>query len=167
MTHSILISVGSNIEKETNVSKGLDLLQQAFGQLALSVFYESDAVGFTGNTFLNLVVGASTVATVGEVIQTLKNIEVVCGRIKNSEKFSDRTLDLDLLTYDDVVCDSPVTLPRDEILYNAFVLRPMADLAPNALHPQTNTTYAQLWHEYDKSKQRLWPSQFTWSNKVK
>ncbi|MFC3121057.1 2-amino-4-hydroxy-6-hydroxymethyldihydropteridine diphosphokinase [Agaribacter flavus] len=165
--HAILISVGSNIDKERNTQKGLDELHAAFGQLDLSPIYETESVGFTSHTFLNLVVGATTSANIAEVVQTLKVIETKCGRTRHAEKFSDRTLDLDLLTYDEVVCDFPVVLPREEILFNAFVLKPMADIVPEQIHPKTKKTYAQLWQAFDKSAQRLWPSTFTWSNTAK
>ena len=79
------------------------------------------------------------------------------------KKFCSRTLDLDLLTYDDVVIDTPVRLPREEILYNAFVLWPLAELVPEGIHPTTGKSYAQLWRAFDKQKQRLQPINFTWS----
>ena len=161
--HSILISVGSNIDKEYNTQKGLDKMAEAFGDLKLSNVYESEAVGFTGENFFNLVVKAHTDKSVGQVCTTLKSIEKACGRARQAEKFSPRTLDLDLLTYGDMVCQKPVVLPRDEITYNAFVLQPMADLVPDEIHPCTKQSYKQMWQAYDKSKQQLWPVAFAWS----
>ena len=84
------------------------------------------------------------------------------GRLVGAKKFSPRTLDLDLLLYDYVVCETPVTLPRAEIVNNAFVLWPLAELAPELIHPLVDKSYASLWQEYDKESQRLWPVMFEW-----
>lgn len=161
--HSILISLGSNIDKEINTRRGLDELANCFGELALSRVFESESVGFSGDNFYNLVVKTHTHMSIAGVCEALKAIEQACGRLRQSEKFSPRTLDLDLLTYDIEVCTEPVVLPREEITYNAFVLQPMADLVPEEIHPLTLQSYAHMWQQYDKSKQHLWPVAFTWS----
>ncbi|WP_034474877.1 2-amino-4-hydroxy-6-hydroxymethyldihydropteridine diphosphokinase [Aestuariibacter salexigens] len=161
--HQIYISVGSNIERETHTQKGLDALFNEFGALTLSRVFESEAIGFKGDTFYNLVVGATTTRTVSQVCQCLKDIEHENGRVRGAEKFSSRTLDLDLLLYDKLVIDNPVELPRGEILYNAFVLQPLADIAPIEKHPIVDETYASLWQAFDKQTQRLWPIPFAWS----
>lgn len=165
MKHQILISVGSNIDKESNTQKGLQALTDYFGRLELSTIYESESVGFSGYNFLNLVVLAYTSQTIEEVCTQLKLIENKQGRTRD-KKFGNRTLDLDLLTYDDIVTSVPVILPRQEIEYNAFVLKPIAEIAPNQIHPTTEKSYATLWHEFllnnPNNKQKLWPSGFTW-----
>ena len=165
MSHFILISVGSNIDKTKNTDAGLSGLSNAFADVQLSPVYESEAVGFQGNTFFNLVVSAKTELSIGSVCEVLKHIEDKNGRIRGEEKFASRTLDLDLLTYDDCIVKTPVVLPRDEILYNAFVLRPLADLVPHIIHPIVKQSYQILWQQYDKQKQNLWLAEYTWSNK--
>lgn len=162
-SHSILISVGSNVNKDENTRKGLNAMSHRFQKMSLSQVFESESIGFSGDNFLNLVVKAYTTQSINDVCRTLKTIEKNCGRVRNAEKFAPRTLDLDLLTYDNVVCSKPVTLPREEILYNAFVLQPMADLVPDEVHPVTQKSYYQMWQEYDKTKQQLWPVSFAWS----
>jgi 2-amino-4-hydroxy-6-hydroxymethyldihydropteridine diphosphokinase len=72
------------------------------------------------------------------------------------KKFSPRTLDLDLLFFDDLVCEKPAQLPRDEITKNAFVLWPLAEIASDFMHPTVNQTIGQIWQNYDKTKQKLW-----------
>lgn len=161
--HRILISLGSNVNKEVNTRKGLDAIAICFGNIAVSSVFESQSIGFTGDNFFNLVVKAHTDMSVGQVCNLLKRIEEDCGRVRHGQKFSPRTLDLDLLTFDGVVCSEPVILPREEITYNAFVLQPMADLVPDEVHPVTQKTYAQMWQQYDKTKQQLWPIAFAWS----
>ena len=170
MSSLILISVGSNINKIDNTRSGLNALALAFDDLSCSSVYESESVGFNGDNFYNLVVKANTSKTIGEVCKCLKTIEDDHGR-KREVKFSSRTLDLDLLTYNNEVCEQPVVLPRDEIEYNAFVLQPMAELVPELRHPVTRHTYADLWANFSKSvagrKQKLWPITFTWSKSPK
>jgi 2-amino-4-hydroxy-6-hydroxymethyldihydropteridine diphosphokinase len=162
-THTIYISVGSNIEREQNVRAGLQAMFLAFGELRLSSVYESESVGFSGSNFYNLVVQAHTSQTVPQVCARLKSIEEENHRIRGDKKFAPRTLDLDLLLYDDVVDNELVELPRAEILFNAFVLQPLAEIAATELHPLVGRTYQALWDDYDKSTQKLWPVKFTWS----
>ena len=153
----IYISIGSNIEPKTYIANSIQALQQQYGQLRISSVYESEAVGFEGDNFYNLVVGAQTDDTPQYIQQTLRQIEHDNHRERNTAKFSARTLDLDLLLYDDVILKQDgLELPRDEIEKYAFVLQPLAEIAPNVIHPQSQKTYADLWHTYDKTKQPLW-----------
>ncbi|TCN87888.1 2-amino-4-hydroxy-6-hydroxymethyldihydropteridine diphosphokinase [Shewanella fodinae] len=157
MSSRVFISLGSNIEPERYLRAGLQELQTIFGELACSPIYESESVGFKGSNFLNMVVSVPTVMLVAEVVACFKAIELRHGRLPGAKKFAPRTLDLDLLLYDDLICQNPVVLPRAEILTNAFVLWPLAELAPTLVHPIAGKSYAQLWDEYDKSRQKLWP----------
>ncbi|MCC5827420.1 2-amino-4-hydroxy-6-hydroxymethyldihydropteridine diphosphokinase [Alkalimonas sp.] len=158
----ILISIGSNIEREQHIRAAIRELQQALGALHISSVYESEAVGFDGDPFYNLVVAAHTDLTVEGCVELFKAIEDQHGRKRNVARFSGRTLDLDLLTYDQLICKEPVELPRDEITKNAFVLWPLAELVPEHIHPQTGLTYRQLWQQYPK-QQKLWTVPFSWS----
>jgi 2-amino-4-hydroxy-6-hydroxymethyldihydropteridine diphosphokinase len=162
LNHHILISVGSNIDKEQNTILGLQALAKHFQNMQISTIYESESVGFSGNNFYNLVVSCDTSYSVETVCKTLKDIENELGRVRD-KKFGNRTMDLDLLTFDELVCETPVVLPRPEIEYNAFVLKPMAELAPNSVHPVNKKTYQALWQAYSNDKQRLWPSTLTWN----
>ncbi|GEA07585.1 2-amino-4-hydroxy-6-hydroxymethyldihydropteridine diphosphokinase [Alteromonas sp. KUL42] len=161
--HTILISIGSNIEREHYTRQSVIALKAHFDDVRVSSVYESEAVGFDGSPFYNLVASAKTSKTIAQVCETLKAIETSHGRVHRDKKFCARTLDLDLLTYDSVVTQSPVILPREEICYNAFVLWPLAELVPDDIHPVTNKNYALMWREFDKQKQQLWPIDFTWS----
>lgn len=159
----IYISIGSNIQREHYVRAGVKALQQHFAAVQLSSVYESEAVGFSGDAFYNMVAAADTDLTIEQCLALLKQIEHQFGRVRGSEKFCGRTLDLDLLTYDNVICDEPVILPRPEITENAFVLWPLAELAANELHPTSGQSYASLWQSYDK-KQKIWPVPFNWGD---
>ncbi|MCL1078157.1 2-amino-4-hydroxy-6-hydroxymethyldihydropteridine diphosphokinase [Parashewanella spongiae] len=160
----IYISVGSNIEPDKYIRSGTKALETIFGKLILSSIYQSEAVGFEGGDFLNSVVGATTDLSVAEVVEVLKTIEKNNGRKSNAIKFSSRTLDLDLLLYDDQICMHPVQLPRPEITYNAFVLWPMAEIAPELIHPETHQDFQSMWEDYDKASQNLKPIAFKWKN---
>lgn len=156
----VFLSIGSNIDRQKNIQACLKALQEAFGVIMLSTIYESEAVGFTGDNFYNMVVKINTDKSVGALLSKLHMIENVNGRVRGGERFSARTLDIDILTYADIcgVIDG-VQLPRDEILVNAFVLLPLAEIAPTTLHPCVKKTYQLLWDEFDKGSQKLWPAQ--------
>ncbi|MFB2706880.1 2-amino-4-hydroxy-6-hydroxymethyldihydropteridine diphosphokinase [Marinobacter shengliensis] len=158
----VYISIGTNIERYRHVTVALDALAEWFGDLTISPVYESESVGFEGSDFLNLVVGIDTGLSVGELSRRFKQLEADNGRTRSAPKFSPRTLDLDILTYDDSVgVVDGVELPRAEILKNAFVLRPLADIAGAEMHPACRQTYLQLWQDYQRD-QKLWPVDFRW-----
>ena len=162
----VYISIGSNIDRERYVVAALDALVGWFGELDISPVYESEAVGFDGSPFLNLVVGVKTNLSVGELSQHFKLLEAENGRRKEAPKFSARTLDLDILTYGEAVGRlDGVELPRAEILKNACVLRPLSDVAPAVKHPVCRKTYLELWQMYN-TDQKLWPVNFSWQGRV-
>ena len=155
---TVLLSLGSNIDKERNIRAAIDALEQRFGKVSCSTIYESEAVGFNGDNFYNLVVQLDTDEPVESVVGTLKQIEDEHGRTRSGPRFSARTLDIDILLYDELIRDDEVvSIPRDEILKNAFVLKPLAELAGESRHPQTGETYSELWARFDESSQSLWP----------
>jgi 2-amino-4-hydroxy-6-hydroxymethyldihydropteridine diphosphokinase len=146
------ISIGSNINKDKHIPASLSALAQAFGELTISSIYESEPVGFTGDAFYNLVVGFDSDSEVKAVAKQLRQIELDNGRTPESRKFAARTLDLDLILYGDlVVNDGRLQIPRNEIEHYAFVLEPLAEIAPNLKHPISHISYAELWDRFDKS----------------
>ena len=164
---AIYLSLGSNVERHKNITAALDALSTLLGELQISSVYESKSVGFDGSNFFNLVVGADTSLSIAELSEKLKRIEDDNGRKRNGSKFSPRTLDIDILTYGDFVgVESGVELPRAEITKNAFVLLPLAEIAPQLLHPQLKKSYHQLWAEYNQTSQVLWSIDFEWQGKV-
>lgn len=162
----VYVSIGSNIDQKRHIVACLDALEEHFGDLALSSVYESEAVGFEGDHFYNMVAGFNTDLGVAELAKLLRLIEAENGRKREGPKFSARTLDIDILTYDQLSgMIEGVLLPREEILYNAFVLLPLAELAPTEVHPQSGATYQQLWNDYDQKSQRLWKIPFEWQGR--
>lgn len=159
----VYLSIGSNIDREVNIRGGVADLKRIFGELSLSRVFESKSVGFEGDNFYNLVAAFDTEMPVKEVSKTLHLIEAEHGRTREGPRFSSRTLDIDLLTYNDLVCnEGGLQLPREEITKNAFVLWPLAELAPDVSHPVLNQNYGELWENFDKEKQSLWPITFVW-----
>lgn len=149
------ISVGSNIDKEHYIPASLTALQKCFGELTVSSIYESEAVGFTGNNFYNLVVGFASNLDVRLIADQLRQIELAHGRTHSCKKFSARTLDLDLILYGDLIInEAGLQIPRDEIKQYAFVLEPLAEIAPTLQHPVSKISYAVLWQQFDKTHVR-------------
>ncbi len=157
----VFISVGSNIDRNKYIEAGIKALSDHYQSITCSTVYESEAVGFDGDNFYNLVIALDTEKSIAEVSANLTQIEDNNGRNRAGPRFSSRTLDLDLLLYDSTVLNSAkLTLPRPEIYENAFVLLPLSEVASNQLDPITSKTYAQLWNEFDQAKQKLWPVAF-------
>lgn len=154
----VYVSVGSNIDRERHINAALAELEQAFGALLRSRIYETEAVGFDGDPFYNLVVGFDTDQPAREVAAVLARIEDRHGRDRSAGKFSSRTLDLDLLLYDDLVLDADgLHLPRKEITEYAFVLKPLAEIAGDMKHPVSGFSFAAIWDAFDPTAQPMWP----------
>ncbi|MGB8144822.1 MAG: 2-amino-4-hydroxy-6-hydroxymethyldihydropteridine diphosphokinase [Chromatiaceae bacterium] len=145
----VWLSLGSNLDRESSLRNAISALRQLYGDLVISPVYESRAVGFAGEPFLNLVVGCQTAQSVADLRACLRAIEDAAGRVRGPDKFTPRTLDIDLLTYGDAlgIIDG-YELPRDEILRYAFVLKPLADVAGEESHPATRRTYRELWRDF-------------------
>ena len=142
----VAVSIGSNLEREHNVKDALSALGKTFGELLRSPVYESAAYGFDGPPFYNLVVVFETPLDVRAVRAKIQAIENLQGRKKGENRSGSRSLDLDLLLYDDAVFrDQGLDVPRREIFEHAYILKPLADLLPAAPHPVTGESFADIW----------------------
>jgi len=147
----VYVSIGSNIDKEKNISSSVRALQEHFGDLDISNVYETKAVGFEGDDFHNLVVGFDTNESPLEISKVLKKIETDHDRTRGKEKFESRTLDLDQLLYGDLVMQMDgVNLPHPDILRYNFVLKPLTELAGEVEHPEEEKTTDELWEAYEE-----------------
>lgn len=140
----IYVGMGSNVEPEEHLKDAVAALQKRLGTVELSSVYRNPAVGFAGDDFLNLVLCADTHLAPAAVERVLSEIETAAGRGRSRSRVGPRTLDLDLLLYGNLV-DPALRLPRGDILRYAFVLRPLAELAPALTHPVTGTRMEVAW----------------------
>jgi 2-amino-4-hydroxy-6-hydroxymethyldihydropteridine diphosphokinase len=167
VSRRVYLSLGSNIEREKNILACLNALAEHFGELIISPVYESESVGFAGDSFYNLVVGIDSALSVGELAVIMRDIETANKRSRAGPKFGPRTLDIDILTYGDLsgMIDG-VALPRDEVTENAFVLLPLVDIAPDEKHPVTGKAYCDIAKNFTGSEQKLWRIDFSWRGRV-
>lgn len=145
----VYLSLGSNVEPQRYLRAAVDELRQRFGALAVSPAYRSKAVGFEGAEFVNLAVGLDTDLSPTALNEWLHALEDRHGRRRDVPRYADRTLDLDIVFYDDLIVDGPghLQIPRNELQF-AFVLRPIADIAPDFLHPLSRESMAELWRRF-------------------
>lgn len=160
----VLLGLGSNQARQAHLLAALDRLAELLSEMRCSPVFESEAVGYAGDNFYNLVVAGNTHLSLLELNQALKQLEQENGRYA-----SDRTaipLDIDILTFGEMVgAPHGIKLPRAEILSNAFVLWPLALLVPDTLHPVIKRSYQSLWSEAQIA-QRLWPVAFSWGEQA-
>ena len=145
----IWLSLGSNLQPERHLCMALRELARHLGKAQISPVYETAAEGFSGPDFLNMVAGYHTGLPAAALITLLADVEESLGRVRGREKFSSRSIDIDLLTYgDEVVTDCGKHLPRHDIIDYAFELKPLADIAPHQLHAVTGKSFSQHWREF-------------------
>jgi len=153
---TVFLGLGSNQSPQKNLCLATKELGSRYGELELSAVYRSAAVGFDGADFLNLVVRLQSEEEPLAICDEIELIHNIAGRDRGSEKWESRPLDIDLLLYNDLVRDDrPVCVPRDDILEYSFVLRPLAELAPDQVHPVTGKTFAKHWQEFDAASHPL------------
>ncbi len=152
----VYLGLGSNNDPEDNLPLGMRELRQRFDVWSVSYVYRNKALGFSGADFLNAVACIETTCSPLEVCRVLDDIHALAGRIRGSDAFVSRTLDIDLLLYDDLIRhEPPVRVPRDDVLVYAFVLGPLVEIAPAYVHPQTGKSLQSHWDELDKSAHPL------------
>jgi 2-amino-4-hydroxy-6-hydroxymethyldihydropteridine diphosphokinase len=148
----VFVAAGSNVEPVENLRRALDALALHYPGLRCSCAYGNAAVGFEGDDFVNLVVGFDTDDDVRKVIDHLHEAEAACGRARNAPKWAPRSMDLDILLYGSMVIEEPgLVLPRPDLLRRAYMLGPMAELAPDLVHPTEGSTMRELWAAFDQS----------------
>ena len=162
---AVLLGLGSNLDRHKNLCWALEQLDQQLTNMRCSPVYESAAVGCQGDHYLNLVVGGNTALPLEQFSALLKALEDQCGRVRGPSKAVQQPLDIDLLTYADLVgTHAGIVLPRAEIIRNAYVLKPLSDLVPQQQHPQLQQSYQQLWQSYT-GNQLVCCTTFEWRGK--
>ena len=153
---AVYVAAGSNVEPERHLALAASELRRQFPDVRYSPWYRNRAVGFEGEDFINLVAAFDTGRPVHEVLETLHAIETLCGRARAAPRWAPRAMDLDVLLYGSLVCDEPaLKLPRPDLLKRAYMLGPLAELAPEVVHPTAHLTIGELWRGFDQTAHPL------------
>jgi 2-amino-4-hydroxy-6-hydroxymethyldihydropteridine diphosphokinase len=170
----VYVAAGSNIAPERHLGCAVAELAREFADVRFSPWYRNRPAGAAapaggaevagdesaaraeGGDFINLVAGFTTALPVRELLARLRAIEGRCGRARAVQPPRPPVLDLDLLLYGDLVCAEPgLTVPRPELLTRAYVLGPLAALAPQAMHPTAHLSIGELWQRFDRAAHPL------------
>ena len=152
----VFVAAGSNVEPERHIRQAVGELERAFPGVRFSSWYRNRAVGFDGADFINLVAGFTTALAVHPVLERLHAIEERCGRPRAAPRWAPRSMDLDVLLYGDLVCEEPgLKLPRPDLVKRAYMLGPLAELAPGVVHPTAGVTVGELWRRFDRDAHPL------------
>jgi len=155
---AVYVAAGSNVAPEENLARAIAELERQFPGTRFSRAYRNRAVGFSGDDFINLVAGFDTELPLSEVLTRLHAIETLCGRPRGAPRWAPRSMDLDVLLYGDLVCtEAAVKLPRPDLLKRAYMLGPLAELAPEVRHPTERLTIGELWQRFDQGAHPLEP----------
>jgi 2-amino-4-hydroxy-6-hydroxymethyldihydropteridine diphosphokinase len=147
----VFVAAGSNVAPHKHMALASCELARAFADVHFSPWYQNQAAGFDGADFINLVAAFTTELGVDELLVVLRCIEALCGRPREAPRWAPRTMDIDVLLYGDLICQRPgLTLPRPDLLVRAYMLGPLADLAPNLVHPIAGVTIGELWRHFDQ-----------------
>lgn len=139
------IGIGSNIDKHHHIQLAMAALLEMDPALRFSAIYESPAIGFDGESFFNLIVEMKTSLTLTLFFQQLRDLEYRLGREVNAEKMQDRTIDLDIILFGDIVNDTVPNVPREDIYKYPFVIQPLYELCPQLVIPGDGRTVSQIW----------------------
>jgi 2-amino-4-hydroxy-6-hydroxymethyldihydropteridine diphosphokinase len=150
------VSGGSNLDAETNLKLAAQALRARHPGTRFSRCYRNRAIGFEGPDFINFVAEVPVRGDSQLLKGELECIETQCGRPRAAPKWAPRAMDLDILLFGDQVQQTPgLVLPRPDMLRWAFMLGPMAELAPNLLHPLLKQSMADLWQRFDQGAHPL------------
>lgn len=146
---TVLLSLGSNVQPRRHLHAAVAALAERFGAIAISPAYRTAAVGFDGPAFLNNAVAIETDLDLDTLDAWAHALEDRHGRDRSGPRFSDRTLDIDVVFYGDLIVEGPghLRIPRPE-LKHAFVIKPLADIAPDFVDPVSGLTLAALWRAH-------------------
>jgi 2-amino-4-hydroxy-6-hydroxymethyldihydropteridine diphosphokinase len=152
----VFIAAGSNVAPERHLAQAVAEIAREFPGARFSPWYRNHPAAGSGEDFINLAAGFSTALSAREVQQRLRAIEARCGRLRGEPRQAPPSVDLDLLLYGDLLIAEPqLTVPRPELLTRAYLLGPLAALAPQALHPGVQLSIGELWRRFDHAAHPL------------
>lgn len=150
------LSLGSNVDAQRHLRGAIEALRERFGQVRVSPAYRTRAVGFDGADFINAAAVVASELDPYALNAWLHALEDAHGRDRSGPRFGDRTLDIDIVLFDDRQLEGPghLRLPRPE-LRHVFVLKPLVDIAPDVVVPGDGRTLAQMWAGHPDRGQAL------------
>jgi 2-amino-4-hydroxy-6-hydroxymethyldihydropteridine diphosphokinase len=155
---AVYVAAGSNVEPERNLARACREIIETWPDAIFSRAYRNKAVGFDGPDFINMVLGFHAREPIAPVIARLRDIEILCGRPRNSPKWASRAMDLDVLMFGALVEKTgDYTVPRPDLLKRPYMLGPMAEIASDVRHPTASKTIGELWREFDRDAHSMVP----------
>jgi 2-amino-4-hydroxy-6-hydroxymethyldihydropteridine diphosphokinase len=155
---AVYVAAGSNVSPVESLVRAIGALRRKFPGLVVSPAYANSAAGFAGADFINLALAFRTALPLAQVLAELHAVEALCGRGRTDAKWAPRRMDLDVLLYGDLVGEFPgVKLPRPDLVRRAYMLGPLAAIAPDVVHPTQHKTIGELWAAFDQAAHPLRP----------
>ena len=155
-SHTTYLSLGSNIpDRAANLRRAVEQIAVSVGTVTMqSPIYETQSWGYTDGDYLNQTIAVETTLTPQQLLTATAAIETALGRVRSGNGYKARTIDIDILFYDNEIIDSPhLTVPHPKIALRRFVLQPTADIAPDFVHPRIGKTIRQLLEECEDTGQ--------------
>jgi 2-amino-4-hydroxy-6-hydroxymethyldihydropteridine diphosphokinase len=144
----IFLSLGSNLgDRRNNLERAVILLEEQAGHIeARSAIYETEPWGFSSDkSFYNQAVELNSSQDPIHLLKILHDIERICGRRQKAVRYAPRTVDLDILFFNNCIIKTPdLVLPHPTLHLRRFVLIPLAEIAPHVIHPVLNRSIEQL-----------------------
>lgn len=146
----VYLSLGSNIgEREAYINTAMKAIGYKIGNIQLkSKIYETQSWGYSGGNFLNMALQIFSVLSPEVILSHIRSIETELKRSRIAGEYSDRTIDIDILFYDETIVESKnLSIPHPQIQNRLFVLIPMMDIAPELKHPTLYKSITELAKE--------------------
>jgi len=155
-SHTTYLSLGSNIpDRAANLRRAVEQIAVSVGTVTKqSPIYETQSWGYNDGNYLNQTIAVETALAPLQLLTTINTIESALGRVRSGKGYEARTIDIDILFYDNEILDTPqLVIPHQKIALRRFVLQPTADIAPDFVHPRIGKTIRQLLEECEDTGQ--------------